>query len=109
MDRFSTRLKKLREHHRKQEEKFQHVLLIQQEKEQEKTLQLLNKSMEKRKPVSGVRPVKKAEQEESDDLSEDDVVSSHSEYEPVSSDSESSLSLTPHQSSRSMLSEQFEN
>ncbi|XP_037391621.1 uncharacterized protein LOC119264189 isoform X1 [Pygocentrus nattereri] len=113
MDRFITRLKKLREHHKKQEEKYQHIL-NQQEKEQQKTLELLNKSMENTKPVGRVRPNKKAEQEESDDsinLSEEDLVSSHSEYEPdgSESDSESCLSLSTQLSSSSVLSKEVEN
>ncbi|XP_037390300.1 claspin-like isoform X2 [Pygocentrus nattereri] len=113
MDRFITRLKKLREHHKKQEEKYQHIL-NQQEKEQQKTLELLNKSMENTKPVGRVRPNKKAEQEESDEsinLSEEDLVSSHSEYEPdgSESDSESCLSLSTQLSSSSVLSKEVEN
>ncbi|KAL7845057.1 hypothetical protein SRHO_G00235970 [Serrasalmus rhombeus] len=71
-------------------------------------------SMENTKPVGRVRPNKKAEQEESDDsinLSEEDLVSSHSEYEPdgSESDSESCLSLSTQLSSSSILSKEVEN
>ncbi|KAL7877093.1 hypothetical protein SRHO_G00037360 [Serrasalmus rhombeus] len=71
-------------------------------------------SMENTKPVGRVRPNKKAEQEESDDsinLSEEDLVSSHSEYEPdgSESDSESCLSLSTQLSSSSVLSKEVEN
>ncbi|KAL7881118.1 hypothetical protein SRHO_G00033720 [Serrasalmus rhombeus] len=70
--------------------------------------------MENTKPVGRVRPNKKAEQEESDDfinLSEEDLVSSHSEYEPdgSESDSESCLSLSTQVPSSSILSKEVEN
>ncbi|KAL7872223.1 hypothetical protein SRHO_G00072060 [Serrasalmus rhombeus] len=70
--------------------------------------------MENTKPVGRVRPNKKAEQEENDDsinLSEEDLVSSLSEYEPdgSESDSESCLSLSSQLSSSSILSKEVEN
>ncbi|KAG9274429.1 exostosin-1b-like isoform X3 [Astyanax mexicanus] len=56
------------------------------------------KSMENTKPVAKVKPNKTDEEEESEDsihLSTEDVSSSHSEYEPNWSESESESSLPP--------------
>ncbi|KAG9283926.1 hypothetical protein AMEX_G2775 [Astyanax mexicanus] len=55
-------------------------------------------SMENTKPVAKVKPNKTDEEEESEDsihLSTEDVSSSHSEYEPNWSESESESSLPP--------------